>query len=113
MNTPSRQLPSVMTFGVSAIAATLRPLMSVPSTSPLVMLKTRVTRQRSYVAPCASDALHGHMNSHEQVSKYVPSRFQAMPPPWEERVGGALPDSLSSGALWSTKIPVTLGPTER
>ena len=34
MNTPSRQLPSVMTFGVSAITATVRPPMAVPSTSP-------------------------------------------------------------------------------
>jgi hypothetical protein len=31
MNTPSRQFPSVMTFGVSAIAATLSPPISVPS----------------------------------------------------------------------------------
>jgi hypothetical protein len=31
MKTPSRQFPSVMTFGVSAIAATFRPPMSVPS----------------------------------------------------------------------------------
>ena len=47
MNTPRRQLPSVMTFGVSAIIATVRPLMSVPSTSPLRTLKTNVTRQKS------------------------------------------------------------------
>jgi hypothetical protein len=45
MNRPRRQLPSVMTFGVSAIAATLRPLTSVPSITPSVTLKTRVTRQ--------------------------------------------------------------------
>jgi hypothetical protein len=47
MNTPSRQFPSVMTFGVSAIAATLSPPTSVPSTSPRMTLKTSVTRQRS------------------------------------------------------------------
>ena len=41
-NTPSRQFPSVMTFGVSAIAATLRPPTSVPSISPSRMLKTSV-----------------------------------------------------------------------
>ena len=34
-NTPSRQFPSVMTFGVSAMAATLSPPMSVPSISSL------------------------------------------------------------------------------
>ena len=50
-NTPRRQFPSVITFGVSAIIATLRPPMSVPSTSPSRMLNTRVTRQKSYVAP--------------------------------------------------------------
>jgi arsenite methyltransferase len=32
---------------LAAMAATLRPLTSVPSTSPWVMLKTSVTRQRS------------------------------------------------------------------
>ena len=47
MNTASRQLPSVMTFGVSAITATLSPPMSVPSTSPSRMSKTSVTRQKS------------------------------------------------------------------
>ena len=46
-NTPTRQLPSVITFGVSAISATLHPAMSVPSTAPSRMLKTRVTRQKS------------------------------------------------------------------
>ena len=68
MNTPSRQLPSVMTFGVSAITATLSPPMSVPSTSPSRMSKTSVTRQKSYVAPWSKDRLHGHMSSHEHVS---------------------------------------------
>ena len=33
-NMPRRQLPSVMTLGVSAMATTLRPLTSVPSISP-------------------------------------------------------------------------------
>jgi hypothetical protein len=47
MNIPSRQFPSVMTFGVSAIAATLSPPMSVPSISPSRMLKTNITRQKS------------------------------------------------------------------
>jgi hypothetical protein len=47
MNTPTRQLPSVITFGVSAISATLRPAMSVLSTAPCMMLKTSVTRQKS------------------------------------------------------------------
>ena len=35
MKTPIRQFPSVITFGVSAIAATFRPETSVPSISPL------------------------------------------------------------------------------
>ena len=34
MNTPRLQLPSVITLGVSATAATVRPLTSVPSISP-------------------------------------------------------------------------------
>ena len=68
MNTPSRQLPSVMTLGVSAIAATLRPAISVPSTWPSRTLNTKVTRQKSYVAPWSKDRLHGHISSHEQVS---------------------------------------------
>ena len=50
-NKPRRQLPSVMIFGLSAIAATASPPTSVPSISPSVMLKTSVTRQKSYVAP--------------------------------------------------------------
>ena len=57
-----------MTFGVSAIAATLSPPMSVPSISPSRMLKTSVTRQKSYVAPWSNDRLHGHISSHEHVS---------------------------------------------
>ena len=68
MNTPRRQFPSVMTFGVSAMAATFRPPMSVPSISPSRMLKTSVTRQKSYVAPWSKERLHGHMSSHEHVS---------------------------------------------
>jgi hypothetical protein len=50
-DTPTRQLPSVITFGVSAMRAALHPAMSVPSTAPSRILKTRVTRQKSYVAP--------------------------------------------------------------
>jgi hypothetical protein len=46
-NTPIRQPPSVITFGVSAMAATVRPETSVPSTSPSLMSNTRVTRQKS------------------------------------------------------------------
>ena len=45
MNTPSRQFPSLMIFGVSAITATFSPAMSVPSTSPSLMSKTSVTLQ--------------------------------------------------------------------
>ena len=69
MTTPSRQLPSLITFGVSVTAATVRPLTSVPSTSPLLMLKTKTRLQRSLVAPSESDAVHGQTMSHEQVSK--------------------------------------------
>jgi hypothetical protein len=47
MNTPRRQPPSVITFGVSPIAATFSPLTSVPSISPSTTLKTSVTLQRS------------------------------------------------------------------
>ena len=46
-NIPSRQLPSVMTFGVSMIVTTLRPRTSVPSTSPSRMSKASVARQKS------------------------------------------------------------------
>ena len=69
MKTPRRQLPSDITLGVSAIAATVSPPTSVPSTFPLWMLNTRVTLQRSSVAPSASDAVHGQTTLHEQVSK--------------------------------------------
>ena len=69
MTTPRRQLPSVITFGVSATAATVSPLTSVPSTSPLLTLKTSTTLQRSLVAPSESDAVQGQTTSHEQVSK--------------------------------------------
>ena len=47
MKTPSRQFPSLLTFGVSATAATVSPLTSVPSTSPVVTWKTSVALQRS------------------------------------------------------------------
>jgi hypothetical protein len=46
-NTPTRQLPSVITFGVSAMSTTFRPAMSAPSTEPSWTLKARVTRQKS------------------------------------------------------------------
>jgi hypothetical protein len=46
-NIPSRQLPSVMTFGVSMLVTTRRPRTSVPSTSPSRMSKARVARQKS------------------------------------------------------------------
>ena len=69
MNMPRRQLPSLMTLGVSATAATVRPPTSTPSTSPASMRKTRVTRQRSCVAPSANDAVHGQTTLQEQVSK--------------------------------------------
>jgi hypothetical protein len=47
MNIPSRQLPSVITFGVSMITTTFRPAMSVPSISPSWMSKASVARQKS------------------------------------------------------------------
>ena len=69
MITPRRQPPSLITFGVSATAATVSPLTSVPSTSPSTTWKTSTTLQRSYEAPNASDAVQGQMTSQEQVSK--------------------------------------------
>src|SRR6188472_2650688 len=86
MNTPTRQLPSLITFGVSATAATVRPLTSVPSTSPSLTLNTSTTLQRSFVAPSDSDAVQGQTTSHEQVSKYEPAIFQGMAPPRAGRV---------------------------
>ena len=62
-------MPSVMTFGVSPTAATVSPLTSMPSTSPESTWKTSTTWQRSWSAPSASDAVHGHITSHEQFSK--------------------------------------------
>jgi hypothetical protein len=69
MNTPTRQLPSVITFGVSTMAATVSPPTSVPSTSPFLTWNTKVTLQRSSVAPNESDAVHGQTTLQEQVSK--------------------------------------------
>jgi hypothetical protein len=66
---------------VSATAATVIPLTSVPSTSPLLMRNTRIALQRSFVAPSDSDAVQGQTTSHEHVSKYEPSSFQAISPP--------------------------------
>jgi len=77
MNTPSRQLPSVITFGVSATAATVRPLTRSLDLA-LFTLNTSTTLQRSRVAPSASDAVQGQTTSQEQVSKYDPSNFQDM-----------------------------------
>ena len=88
MKTPRRQSPSLITFGVSAMAATVRPLMSVPSTSPLWTLNTSVTLQRSFVAPNASDAVQGQITSHEHVSKYEPSSFQDISTPKDEGAAG-------------------------
>jgi hypothetical protein len=51
MNIPSRQFPSVITFGVSMITTALSPATSVPSTSPSRTWKASVARQKSYVAP--------------------------------------------------------------
>lgn len=78
MTTPRRQLPSLITLGVSTTPAMTRPLTSVPSTSPRLMLKTGTTLQRSFVAPSDSEAVQGHMTSQEQLSKYEPSSFQAI-----------------------------------
>jgi hypothetical protein len=69
MKRPSRQLPSVITLGVSATATTVLPPTSVPSISPLSIRKTSATLQRSYVAPYDSEAVHGQTTSHEQLSK--------------------------------------------
>ena len=80
MTTPRRQFPSLMTFGVSQTAATVSPLTSVPSTSPLFTSKTRTTLQRSFVAPRDSEAVQGQTTSHEQLSKYEPVRFQVIAP---------------------------------
>ena len=58
MNTPRRQLPSVMTFGVSAIAATVSPLTSVPSTVAVARRGRRASpgssrsRRRARATPC-------------------------------------------------------------
>ena len=68
MNIPSRQFPSVITFGVSMITTALSPATSEPSISPSRTWKASVARQKSYVAPWSNDRLHGHINSHEQVS---------------------------------------------
>src|SRR5947209_972906 len=109
MNTPRRQFPSLITLGVSATAATARPLTSVPSTSPLLTLNTSVTRQRSWVALSANEAVHGHTTSHEQVSKYDPSSFQDMKGLLVagERGKG---DSLQPAGRGSTARPVLAGP---
>src|SRR5262249_36117277 len=89
MNTPRRQLPSLITFGVSARAATVSPPTSVPSTSPLSTWKTSMTLQRSRVAGRANDTVQGQTTSQEQVSMYDPASFQDMssPPPVDNLLG--------------------------
>ncbi len=47
IRTPSRQFPSLITCGVSATAATVRPLTSTPSISPDSIWKTSTALQRS------------------------------------------------------------------
>ena len=79
------EIEDIVPFGVSATAATVSLLTSVPSTSPLLTLKTRTTLQRSLVAPSESDAVHGQTTSHEQLSKYEPDRFQDISPPPDVR----------------------------
>ena len=74
-------MPSLITLGVSATAATVKPLTSVPSTSPSLTLNTSTTLHRSFVAPSDSDAVHGQTTSQEQDSKYEPEIFQDMLPP--------------------------------
>src|SRR5437763_9246845 len=102
MNTPSRQLPSLITLGESTTAATVRPLTSVPSTSPLFTLKTSTTLQRSWVAASANDAVHGHTTSHEHVSKYDPSSFQDMRGLRGDKRGNLSNDSPRRGVPSST-----------
>src|SRR5437870_10216596 len=79
MNMPSFQLPSVMSGGVSANTATLRPLTSTPLTSPSSMWNASTTVQRSSSAGIdIPDVVHGHTMLHGQFSKYVPLMLQAM-----------------------------------
>jgi hypothetical protein len=47
MNIPSRQFPSVITFGVSMITTTLAPATSMPSICPSRTWKASVARQKS------------------------------------------------------------------
>ena len=89
MNTPSRQFPSVITFGESTRATTVRPPTSVPSTSPSATWKTSATRQKSRVEPSENEAVHGQITLHEQVSKYEPSSFQGM----RDLLGQAIEDA--------------------
>jgi hypothetical protein len=61
--TPRRQFPSVITFGVSAIAATLSPPTSVPSTSP-----SRMSKERHRAKVVSGAVIHGHVaRAHELV----------------------------------------------
>ena len=81
MNTPSRQFPSLITFGVSATAATVEPAHIGPLDFPVL----DVEHQRDLAAVIGGaereEAVHGHTASHEQVSKYDPSIFQDIPTP--------------------------------
>ena len=128
-NTPTRQFPSVITFGVSATAASVRPLTSVPSMSPLSRWKTSVTLHRSSVAPSASDAVHGQTTSHEQVYEIGPRelpghallalrcRFRCQcPPPCpprqaSSRISGAGVDTTAEDA--HERSTATRGSTQR
>src|SRR6266498_4210987 len=86
MNSPTRQLPSAMSGGVSARTATVRLLTSTPSTAPASMWKASTTRHRSESAGIVSpEVVHGHTMSQEQFSKYVPSSRQAIATPLEVR----------------------------
>src|ERR1039458_406360 len=101
MNTPTRQLPSLITFGVSATAATVKPPTSTPSTSPSVTWNTSTTLQRSSVAPSANDAVQAHTTSHEHVSKYDPASLHDMPSPNDERTK---PDTAASLLPADTRV---------
>src|SRR5260370_30319881 len=80
--TPTRQLPSLITGGVSRKRAKLRPPTSTPSISPDSTWYASSARHRSSVAFAVSaDQVHGQTASHEHDSKYVPSSRQDIAPP--------------------------------
>src|SRR5216684_1058789 len=81
-NTPTRQLPSLITGGVSRNKAKLRPLTSTPSISPDSTWYASSARHRSSVAFAVNaDQVHGQIASHEHDSKYLPSSCQVIAPP--------------------------------